>query len=263
MLQLIPTTMRYLVFLFFACTLPLSAQQLAPWKLVWQEEFNGVALDTTTWNYELGDGCPNLCGWGNNERQVYTKTNHDIHDGMLHIIAKKEEDHYTSTRITTRDKYEFTYGKIEARAKVATGKGVWPALWLLGANITEVGWPLSGEIDMLEYVGKLPQSVFTTVHTNAAHGSEGPSKVTPFPTIEEGYHVFSTEWDAEMLRFYVDEELVFTYNPKVKNSDTWPFDKPFYLIVNMAIGGNLGGPEVDDTIFPQDFTVDYLRVYQR
>ena len=122
-------------------------------KLVWSDEFNGDVLDLTSWNFELGDGCPDLCGWGNNERQVYTKENHRLEDGKLIITAKKEGDRYTSTRITTQGKHEFQYGRMEARAKVALGQGIWPAFWMLGSDIKEVGWPACGEIDILEYVG--------------------------------------------------------------------------------------------------------------
>ena len=231
-------------------------------KLVWSDEFNGDALDLTSWNFELGDGCPNLCGWGNNERQVYTKENHRLEDGKLIITAKKEGDLYTSTRITTQGKHEFQYGRMEARAKVAVGQGIWPAFWMLGSDIKEVGWPASGEIDILEYVGREEDMVYTTLHVPAGHGDSAFSKKTKFEDIEEGYHLYAAEWSPEQIEFFVDDQSVFVYNPEDKTKAVWPFDQPFYFIINLAIGGNFGGPDVDDSIFPQEYAIDYVRVYQ-
>lgn len=231
-------------------------------KLVWEENFNDKTLNETIWNYELGDGCSNLCGWGNNERQVYTKTNHQLKAGKLIIQARKEGNVYSSTRITTKGKKEFKYGRIEARAQLPLGYGLWPAFWMLGANIDQVKWPKCGEIDILEYIGKDSHMVYTTLHTQDSHGNTINTKKTVFPDIEKGFHVFAIEWTKDKIDFFVDKDLVYTFNPKDKNEDVWPFDKPFYILVNLAIGGNLGGPEVDDTIFPQDFIIDYIRVYQ-
>lgn len=232
-------------------------------KLVWEENFNGPQLDETSWNYELGDGCPNICGWGNNERQVYTQTNHSFKDGHLVITIRKEDSVYTSTRITTKGKREFKYGRMEARAKIPTGHGIWPAFWMLGSNIQEVGWPLTGEIDILEYIGRDPGMVYTTLHTKATHGDSASSMKTPFPDIESGFHIYAAEWSPEKIEFYVDETLVYTYAPSDKTVETWPFDQPFFFIVNVAVGGNFGGPEVDDSIFPQEYLVDYIRVYEQ
>lgn len=231
-------------------------------KLMWSDEFNGDALDLTSWNFELGDGCPNLCGWGNNERQVYTKENHRLEDGKLIITAKKEGDRYTSTRITTQGKHEFQYGRMEARAKVAVGQGIWPAFWMLGSDIKEVGWAACGEIDILEYVGREEDMVYTTLHVPAGHGDSAFSKKTKFEDIEEGYHVYAAEWSPEQIEFFVDDQSVFVYNPEDKTKAVWPFDQPFYFIINLAIGGNFGGPDVDDSIFPQEYAIDYVRVYQ-
>ena len=230
-------------------------------KLVWEENFSGKSLNEKVWNIELGDGCPN-CGWGNNERQLYTNENHELINGNLVITAKKEGNKYTSTRITTKDKKEFLYGYFEARAKLPVGQGIWPAFWMLGSNINEVGWPKSGEIDILEYVGKEPQMVYTTLHTQDSHGNSINSKKTKIEGIEDGFHRFGIDWTKDKMDFYVDGILIYTFYPQVKNEDTWPFDKPFYFLVNLAIGGNFGGPEVDDTIFPQKFIVDYIKVYQ-
>jgi beta-glucanase (GH16 family) len=231
-------------------------------KLVWEENFSEPVLNESIWNFELGDGCPNLCGWGNNERQVYTTKNHEIKNGNLIIHAKKEGNSYTSTKITTKDKKIFQYGRMEARAKLPVGHGIWPAFWMLGQNISQVGWPKSGEIDILEYIGREPHMVFTTLHTQDSHGNSINTKKTSFPNIEEGFHVFALDWTKDKMDFFVDDVLVYTFQPEIKNENTWPFDKQFYFILNVAIGGNFGGPAVDDTILPQDFIVDYIKVYQ-
>ncbi|MDB2702794.1 glycoside hydrolase family 16 protein [Flavobacteriaceae bacterium] len=237
----------------------LNAQERS---LVWADEFNGTALNEKDWSFELGDGCPALCGWGNKERQIYTKRNHRLENGMLFIQARKENDRYTSMRISSKGKKEFQYGRFEIRAKLAVGEGVWPAFWLLGSNIDEVGWPMSGEIDVLEYVGRAPQEIFTTLHTQDKNGDFANTKTTHIPKIEQGFHVYAAEWDAKSIAFFVDGVKVYTFAPKEKTAAIWPFDQPFYLLLNLAIGGHFGGPEVDDDIFPQEFIVDYIRVYQ-
>lgn len=251
---------KYLLFVILVSNFTFSQKNER--KLVWQENFNGNTLDTLVWNFELGNGCPNNCGWGNNERQVYTKDNHEIKDGFLIINAQKEDSNYSSTRITTAQKKEFQYGRIEARAKVPTGKGIWPAFWMLGSNIKTVGWPKCGEIDILEYVGKEPMTVFTTLHTEDSHGNSINSKKTTFHGIEDGFHVYAIDWSKEKIDFFVDNKLVYSFNPNEKTEKTWPFDQKFFIILNVAIGGNFGGPEVDDSIFPQQFIIDYIKVYQ-
>ena len=230
--------------------------------LVWSDEFDGAQLDTTVWNFELGDGCPHLCGWGNNERQIYTRGNHRVENGHLTITTRKAGSGYTSTRITTQNKRVFQYGYIEIRAQLPVGEGLWPAFWALGGNHPEVGWPLCGEIDIMEYVGRKPGEVFTTLHTKAGHGDNGSSKITPTPGIENGFHKFAVDWTAERMEFFVDDDLVFTFSPEDRSEAVWPFDQPFYLLINLAVGGNFGGPKVDDDVFPQEFIVDYVRVYQ-
>lgn len=231
-------------------------------KLVWEENFNGTTLSEKAWNFELGNGCPNNCGWGNNEKQLYTDKNHTLKDGNLIITVKKEGDQYTSTRITTAGKKEFQYGRMEARAKIPTGKGIWPAFWMLGSNISKVGWPKSGEIDILEYVGREPHQVYTTLHTQDSHGNSVNSKKTEVKNIEEGFHVYAIEWTKDKIEFFVDDKSIYTFQPENKNEDVWPFNQPFYFILNTAVGGNFGGHEVDDSIFPQQFVIDYVRVYQ-
>jgi len=246
---------------FMLLTGTIASAQVKKGKLLWEENFDGKSLNEAVWNYELGDGCPNVCGWGNNERQIYTKSNHIIKDGKLIITIKKDGDKYTSTRITTAGKKEFKYGYMEARAKLPVGKGIWPAFWMLGSNIKQAGWPLAGEIDILEYVGKEQDIVYTTLHTQKNHGDHANSKKTSFPDIEEGYHTYGVNWTAKEIEFYVDGKAVYKFDPKDKPVEVWPFDQPFYFIINTAVGGNFGGPEVDDSIFPQEFIVDYVKVY--
>lgn len=230
-------------------------------KLVWEENFNSKILNDKTWNIELGDGCPN-CGWGNNERQLYTNTNHVVKDGKLIITAKKEGDKYSSTRITTQGKKEFQYGYIEAKAKLPVGHGVWPAFWMLGSNINSVSWPACGEIDILEYVGREPNMVFTSLHTTDSHGNTINTKKIKIENIEEGFHIYAMDWSKDKIDFFVDHKLVYTFNPTNKTEAIWPYNQPFYFILNVAIGGNFGGPDVDDKIFPQNFSIDYIKVYQ-
>lgn len=230
--------------------------------LVWEENFNGNSLNESVWNFQLGDGCPELCGWGNAEKQIYTKTNHTIANGILSITAKKDNSSYSSTRITTKGKKEFQYGRIEARAKLAVGTGIWPAFWMLGSNSSKVGWPKCGEIDILEYVGKEPNTIFTSLHTQDSHGNTINTKKTVIETIEDGFHIYAIEWSKDSIEFFVDDTLVYTFNPQQKNESIWPFNQSFYFIINVAIGGNFGGPTIDDSIFPQQFDIDYIKVYQ-
>lgn len=228
--------------------------------LIFEEQFNGTALNETHWNYELGDGCPN-CGWGNNEREIYTKDNVSVRDGNLVITATKDSI-YRSGRITTAKKVEFQYGTVEVRAKLPLGQGTWPAIWMLGNDIGSVSWPACGEIDMMEYVGRKPHEIYTTLHTPDSHGNSKNTKVTTIEDIENGFHIYKCHWTKDSIEFFIDGNLVYTFNPEVKNESTWPFDKPFYVILNLAIGGNFGGPEVDDSIFPQEFLIDYVKIYK-
>jgi beta-glucanase (GH16 family) len=231
-------------------------------KLVWQENFNDSTLNQTNWNFETGNGCPDICGWGNNEQEIYTTNNHIIVDGKLIITAKKEGEKYTSTKITTKGKKEFQYGRIEIKAKLPVGQGIWPAFWMLGADISKVNWPKCGEIDILEYVGKNPEQVYTSLHTPDSHGETINTAKTKIPNIEKGFHTYAIDWTKDKIEFFVDNKSVYVFAPKDKNENSYPFNKPFYIIVNLAVGGNFGGPAVDDKIFPQQFIVDYIKVYQ-
>ena len=225
------------------------------------DDFENTFLDLNHWNYELGDGCPELCGWGNNEFQIYTKENVFIRDENLVIKATKQGNKYYSGRITTKDKIEFQYGTVEVKAKLPTGTGVWPAIWMLGHDIDDIFWPLCGEIDIMEYVGKTPGKIHTTLHTKDSYGQSINTKVTTIENIEDGFHIYKMNWDKNKIQFSVDDTIVYTFSPANKNKINWPFDKPFYLILNLAIGGEFGGFEVDDNIFPQEFIIDYIKVY--
>lgn len=251
--------MKYFIFL---CVPLLIISCTTKPEVIWFEDFEGTSLNSAFWNFELGDGCPNLCGWGNNERQIYTKENHLVKDGYLIITAQKKDSLFTSTRITTKDKFEFTYGRVAVYANIPGGKGIWPAFWMLGSNIDKVGWPRCGEIDILEYVGKDPGMLYTTLHTQDSHGNSFNTKKTYIEGIEEGFHLYEANWTPDSITFYVDGMEVYQFTPTKKNEETWPFNQPFYILVNMAIGGNFGGPEVDDSIFPAEYVIDYIKVYK-
>ena len=231
-------------------------------QVVFEESFDGDQLDLSSWNYDLGDGCPNLCGWGNNERQIYAEKNVILRDGHLVITATKNGNLYESGKITTKKKIEFQYGTVEVRAKLPKGHGLWPAIWMLGNDIDTNRWPGCGEIDMMEYVGKEPGVIHTTLHTPASYGSSVNTKRTVIDGIEDDFHIYKTEWTENAIEFYIDNKKVYSFSPQEKNAKTWPYDKPFYFILNLAIGGNFGGPEVDDSIFPQEFIIDYVKIYR-
>lgn len=230
-------------------------------NIIFEEHFSSSKLNTTNWNYDIGNGCPQICGWGNNELQFYKQQNVRVSNGNL-VITAQNDSIYTSGKIHTKDKITFTYGTIEVRAKLPKGKGLWPAIWLLGNNINQVGWPACGEIDMMEYVGKEPGVLFTSMHTPSSHGNTINTKKTAIKNLEEDFHVYKCVWTENEIAFYINDQHLYTYNPAVKNDKTWPYNKPFYLILNLAIGGNFGGPEVDNTIFPAEFVIDYIKVYK-
>jgi beta-glucanase (GH16 family) len=237
------------------------------WKLVWSDEFNKVGLpDTTKWGYDVGGH-----GWGNNEWQYYTNRDSNnvfVKNGILSITARKEKKHgkdYTSARMVTRGKADFTYGRIEIRAKLPKGRGTWPAGWTLGSNLQEVGWPLCGEIDILEHVGFDPDTIVGSVHTTAYNHIKGTQKTKKLfiknPYTE--FHTYAIEWTANQMDFILDDTTYLTVQNEHKTDKEWPFDKPQYLLLDLAIGGNWGGEKgVDDTIFPVSMEVDYVRVFK-
>ncbi len=236
------------------------------YKLVWQDEFSEDGKpDKSKWTYDIGTGSD---GWGNQELQFYTDRpeNLTISNGHLTITAKKEAfegSHYTSTRMKTLGKFSFTHGILEIRAKLPGGTGIWPALWMLGENIAEIGWPACGEIDMMEYAGKNKDLIHSTVHNNSSWGNTVNTKTIIIQGVEDDFHIYSLEWTQDQIRFMIDGNNFYTYKPSEYNQDTWPFDRPFFIIMNIAVGGGFGGPVVDDSIFPQSMVVDYVRVYQK
>lgn len=241
-------------------------QQKESWELVWSDEFETDGLpDSLKWSYDIGY-------IANNEKQYYTEArleNARVEDGHLIIEARMEEWEnfdYTSARLVTRDRETWTYGRFEMRAKVPTGRGTWPAFWMLGDNISEVGWPASGEIDIMEYVGYDPNRFYGYVHTEAYNHTIGTDKGSSIEIDRawEDFHVFAVEWYEDRIDFFVDDVKYFTFMKESDEDDVWPFDKPHYLLLNLAIGGNWGGTEgIDDSLFPHQFIVDYVRVYQK
>jgi beta-glucanase (GH16 family) len=237
------------------------------YNLVWADEFNGNALDLTSWNFETGDGCPNVCGWGNNELEWYTAgDNLYMQRGKMIIEARRENvggKNYTSSRITTQRKKSFQFGRIDIRAKVPYGQGIWPALWMLGDNITTVSWPACGEMDIMELIGQEPNKVHSTVHFATGAGPRNISKsVTKTENFSDAFHVYSLIWEQDRMRFLVDDQLI---SEVVKNDITpnnYPFNAPFFFIFNVAVGGNWPGSPNATTPFPQWMFVDYVRVFQ-
>lgn len=240
------------------------------WALVWSDEFDTDGLpDTTKWNYDTRG---NEYGWGNNEKQWYTVADPDnafINDGILTITAIKEPTSgkdYSSARLTTKGKGDWKYCKVEVKAKVPSGRGTWPAIWMLPTENKYGNWPKSGEIDILEHVGFNPDTVFSTVHTGAFNHTIGTQvgKKTGLPTATTEFHVYTTEWNENEIKSYVDGEHYFTFTNNGEGFEAWPFDQPFHLILNLAIGGGLGGKKgIDDSKFPHTFQIDYVRVYQK
>jgi len=233
-------------------------------SLVWSDEFISNTINSSNWSYDIGGS-----GWGNNELEYYTNSskNSYVTGGYLVIEARKEvkeANNYTSARMISKDKKTFTYGRIDFRAKLPKGQGIWPALWMLGNNIGTTAWPACGEIDMMELLGHEPQKIYSTIHWGAAGGASthiGDSYSLSSQTFNDNFHVFSMQWDADKMSFLIDDILFFTANKSQVNGD-YPFDKPFFFIMNVAVGGNWPGNPDATTVFPQRMIVDYVRVYQ-
>jgi len=228
-------------------------------RLVWSDEFNAAQLNTSVWNYEIGGG-----GWGNKELQVYSNSIDNVHidTGYLHISALRPVvSSYTSGRITTKGKKEFTYFRVDIRAKVPEGQGVWPALWALGGNISTVNWPKCGEIDIMELLGHAPATVYGTVHWDAiGHQSKGSSYSLSSGKFSNGFHVFSLIWTPGRFKWLIDNKEYYSLSRTEING--FPFDLPEFFIFNVAVGGNWPGSPDQTTKFPQHLIVDYIRVYQ-
>lgn len=282
----IPTA---IVFLLFSCTKDEKQTVTTKFNLVFEDEFevNG-SPDPANWSFDIGRG-PLNDGWGNNELQFYKSENTIVQNGYLIITAKSEEGNsYTSSRLKSRNKFEQKYGRFEARIKLPLGKGMFPAFWLLGENFceaqTQIGnnvicdsslpnyeagnvlWPQCGEIDIMEYLGNKPTEVFGTIHGPGFSGGNSISKKYNLSNdrFDNDFHVFGVEWTENHINWYVDNVLYnqITRQDVEEKGGEWVFNNSFYMILNLAVGGNLPGRPNDDTNFPQRMIVDYVRVYQ-
>ncbi|WP_111625071.1 glycoside hydrolase family 16 protein [Arenibacter echinorum] len=277
------------LFLFFLCLLASCKNQDSeedglpeePYRLVWSDEFDlEGGPDPTKWKHEKGlirnqedqyytDSLKNAYVMGGNLilKSIYEEIANEAY------VSKEAEDwrenrefaEYTSASLTTRGLEQWTYGKIDVRAKLPKGVGVWPAIWMLGDNISEVDWPKCGELDIMEHVGYNKDSIFGSVHTETYNHTKGTAKgkavfiANPY----DEFHIYSLEWTREKINFLLDGKVYHYFNNEHRTINEWPFDQPFYLKLNLAIGGTWGGQNgVDLTIFPQQMTVDYVRVYE-
>lgn len=238
-------------------------------ELVWNDEFDGDAVDRANWTYDIGGW-----GWGNGEAQYYTDRpeNARTQNGLLVIELRQERyegSYYTSARLKTQGLQEFQYGRMEARIKVPSGSGTWPAFWMLGADFDNESddsskqWPNVGEIDIMEYVGRDPDLVIGTIHGPGYAGAGGRSKWNRQEfEIADDFHTFAVDWDADGIRWYFDGEMYFDLGPDDLVDREWVFDRPFFFILNLALGGTLGGNIALDLEYPIQYYVDYVRVYQ-
>lgn len=238
-------------------------------RLVWAEEFNYQGTpDSTRWKYDLGDGCPDVCGWGNNELQHYTNTPENVYvkKGRLVIVAHKNKQdslRFSSARLLSKESWK--YGYIEVRARLPKALGTWPAIWMLPTEWRYGGWPASGEIDIMEHVGYDPGVVHGTVHTAAFNHAQGTQKGKQIQVkgYDKRFHRYAIRWTAHKIEFFVDDVLYNTFAHTGGDYKEWPFDQPFHLLLNLAVGGNWGGKEgVDATAFPQQLEIDWVRVWE-
>ena len=231
-------------------------------ELIWQDEFEGTEVNPNFWTFEIGTGNN---GWGNNELQYYRQGNTSIIEGNLVIEARRENfggRAYTSSRMVTKDKFDFKYGRVDIRAALPFGQGIWPALWMLGANFSSVGWPACGEIDIMELIGHQPSTVHGTVHwsSQGQHAQYGGSTTLSSGRFYDEFHVFSIEWDEQQIRWLLDGQEY--HNILITDADLSEFRNNFFFIFNVAVGGNWPGYPDATTVFPQRMIVDYIRVFQ-
>ena len=232
-------------------------------EATWAEEFNyNGAISNSIWTHEIGNGNG---GWGNGESQYYTSNleNVRVENGVLKITAKRQDIggyEYTSARVVSRDKFEFQYGRVDIRAKLPTGIGTWPALWLLGANHYEVGWPECGEIDIMEHWGHDPTVIAGSIHTPMSHGDTWTNAHTTVSDYDEQFHIYSIDWNENRIQFFVDDVLYYTYNPSPRTDENWPFDQEAFFILNVAMGGSWF--DIDQEFSESTMEVDYIRIYQ-
>jgi beta-glucanase (GH16 family) len=231
------------------------------YQLVWQDEFDtDGALDESKWAFDIGGG-----GWGNNELQTYTNDprNVIVAEGSLKITAINSGGSFSSARIKTQGLFEQAYGRFEARIKMPWGPGIWPAFWMLGSDIETNPWPQCGEIDIMEYRGQQPNIIHGTVHGPGYSGGAAITKSFGYENdrFDVDYHVFAVEWGEDFIHFFVDDELYQVIEPDDLTGE-WVFDTSFFMILNVAVGGDYVGFPTSDTPFPQTMYVDYVRVYQ-
>ena len=244
-------------------------EEVINYSMIWNDEFSEPEINSDKWNFEIGTG---NWGWGNNEAQYYTSDSENayIDDGKLVIQAVNENFggmNYTSARMTTKNKGDWKYGKLEIRAKLPSGTGTWPAIWMLSTDGVYGGWPESGEIDIMEHVGYNPFHVHGTIHTENNNGMDGTQigGHIEMNDVFTDFHTYTIEWSEQSIKWYVDDTQFFTYyNDNQNNFETWPFNQDFHLLINLAIGGTWGGQQgIDDSIFPVKFEIDYVRVYEQ
>ena len=241
----------------------LSASSYPGKTLVWSDEFDGEAIDLSHWTYDLG-----ASGWGNQELQNYTNSSENsyVDGGNLFIVARDGGPQYTSARMKSIGLQEFQYGRIDVRAILPKGQGIWPAIWMLGANYPSVGWPACGEIDIMELIGSSPSVVHGTVHFGqdwTQHNHTGQSTFIPWTeTFADEFHVFSIDWDESGITWLLDDQPFYSIDNNVTGSQPYPFDNPFFFILNIAVGGQWPGYPDATTEFPQFMAVDYVRVFQ-
>ena len=237
------------------------------YSMAWQDEFSGTSLDLTSWGFDVGGG-----GWGNNELQYYTNNRPEniyLDNGKLIIQAKKEAfsgREYTSSRIISKGKREFTFGRIDIRAKLPVAKGLWPALWMLGKKIDQTSWPACGEIDIMELVGTNPNKVHGTLHwgnNTATHQSFGTSYALTSGTYADKFHVFTLVWEADKMEIFMDDISYYKFDKSRIGAYPYPFNESFFLIFNVAVGGDWPGSPDATTTFPQQMVVDYVRVFKK
>lgn len=254
-----------------------AASDAQGWRLVFEDDFEGPAgqpPDPQWWTHEVGGS-----GWGNQELQYYTEApSAAALDGEGHLLITAFEGpaedgtwcwygecRYTSARLTTKDRVEVEYGRIEVRAELPEGDGMWPAFWMLGADLDLRGWPNAGEIDVMEHIGREPRHVHGTVHGPGYSGGDGIGGTYRFEEglPSEGFHTYAIEWEPDRIRWYVDDDHYATLLPTLlPDPERWVFEGPFFLILNLAVGGQWPGPPTEGTTFPQAFTIDHVRVYR-
>jgi beta-glucanase (GH16 family) len=277
-----PQTSYRLKFAILLVTSTLAAAQNASrpqsptgWTLTWSDEFNapdGTPADNTKWGLETGGN-----GWGNQELEYYTnRSENSFQQGGNLVIKVLQEKHigtdqvtrdYTSARLKTAGKFSQRYGRFEARIKIPRGQGIWPAFWMLGDDIGQVGWPKCGEIDIMENIGKEPSLVHGTIHGPGYSGDKGPGSPFALPDnahFADDFHIYAVEWEPKAIRFYVDDHLYATRTPaELPQGTKWVYDHPFFLLLNVAVGGSWPGNPDATTQFPQTMLVDYVKVYKR